>query len=480
MSQQGETPEAHEDDWWRRLYDGTAPDTGPGRAGDSLEARFASASGAVGGPPPAPGAPEQDRPDRRATPVPLPAARPPETEPAPDARPPAESAPDARPPETGESAPGPRPPETESAPGPSLRPPTVAVGRAPWEAPAGPPRPRTFAVRPPGPPAAAPPSGPPAAEPGPPERPVVGHVGDRPPTYDAEPAALPECRADELDALVPDTVLDGARHGAYTLRAASVRGDSARFRGEPRRDALLTARFGTGDAALVLVAVGAGGRGAGRDRPAAEACRLIGAAVARSHARLSDDIRAGRTGELRSGLRRLTDRTHGKLRARAAELGLEPSAHGAGLGCLLLSADPECRTRVFFGVGPGGVLRLRDGAWQDLDPVRPAAGGAPEERGPDGDRLTMDLQITTPASRAAPPPAEPFRFHASEALPGDTLLLCGNGLAEPMRAEPELAGELARRWSAGAPPGLPAYLADIQLRTKGYADDRTGAAVWEA
>ncbi|MBO0515411.1 hypothetical protein J0695_26980, partial [Streptomyces beijiangensis] len=66
------------------------------------------------------------------------------------------------------------------------------------------------------------------------------------------------------------------------------------------------------------------------------------------------------------------------------------------------------------------------------------------------------------------------------ARPGDTLLLCSGGLAEPLRGEPALAKELAERWAPGDPPGLAAFLADIQLRVKGYADDRTAAAVWEA
>ncbi|MFF9688334.1 protein phosphatase 2C domain-containing protein [Streptomyces sp. NPDC014623] len=445
MSQQGEKPADHEDDWWRRLYDEAAPDAGPGSEADSLDDRFDSASDALGDT-------EQARPDRPATVVPLPDPRSPAAE--------AEKGPDR--------VPEPPPPQG-----------TVPLGRAPWEAPAGPSRPQTFAVRPP-----APSQEPPAvaALPEPPVRPAVGHLGERPPAYDAEPAALPASGPDDLGDPVPDTVLDGARYGTYTLRAASVRGDSARSCGEPRRDALLTARFGDGDGALVLVAVAGGGTGAGPARPAADACRWIGATVARSHARLSDDIRAGRRGDLKSGLHRLTARTYGKLRARAAELGLEPSAYSTGLRCLLLSADPECRTRVFFGIGPGGLFRLRDGAWQDLDPVRPATGGAAGEVGPGGDRLTMDLQITTPPYAGHPPqpPAEPFRFRASVARPGDTLMLCGNGLAEPMREKPALAGELARRWAAAGPPGLPAYLADIQLRIEGYADDRTGAAVWEA
>ncbi|WYB35258.1 protein phosphatase 2C domain-containing protein [Streptomyces sp. GD-15H] len=318
-----------------------------------------------------------------------------------------------------------------------------------------------------------------------------GHVGSRPPTYDAEPTALPAADPHELDDLVPDTVLDGARYGACTLRAASVRGDSARYRGEPRRDALLTARFGSGDQALVLVAVATGVRAApGAHRAAAEACRWIGEAVGLSHPRLAEDLRAARRGELKSGLHRLTDRTLGRLRAGAAEQGLGPEAYGATLRCLLLPADPECRTRVFFGVGTGGLFRLRDGAWQDIEPeAAEARGGAavgfgsPPSETPEGDRLTMDLGIPAPPSPYEPapgPPREPFRFRTSIAREGDTLLLCSTGLADPLRGERELRTHLAERWSRPEPPGLAAFLADTQVRVKGYADDRTAVAVWEA
>jgi hypothetical protein len=50
MSQQGERStghEGHEDDWWGQLYDDSTEDTGPTAAGDSLDDRFASASGTV-------------------------------------------------------------------------------------------------------------------------------------------------------------------------------------------------------------------------------------------------------------------------------------------------------------------------------------------------------------------------------------------------------------------------------------------------
>ncbi|MFI1421197.1 protein phosphatase 2C domain-containing protein [Streptomyces sp. NPDC020731] len=479
MSQQGGRPTGPEDDWWEQLYDDAAGDTGPVPAPDSLDDRFASASGTLnaGGPAPADPPPAPTVPGPRPAAPAAPAGPPPRPADAPprapwDPPPAAAAGPTALP-----------PPEPRPSPPPASPTSGTAFGR--WIPATAPP-----------PPTAPPAPGPaddsaPRLEPPPAPLPSRAHVGSRPPTYDAEPTALPPADPDALADLVPDTVLDGARYGACTLRAASVRGDSARYRGEPRRDALLTARFGTGEQALVLVALATGARTApGAHRAAAEACRWIGAAVGRSHARLVDDIRAARRGDLKSGLHRLTDRSLGRLRAGAAEQGLEPDAYAATLRCLLLPADPECRTRVFFGVGPGGLFRLRDGAWQDIEPetteVRgePVVGfGSPPSETPDGDRLTMDLGIPTPPSPYEPapePPREPFRFRTSIARPGDTLLMCGTGLADPLRGERELRAHLADRWSRPGPPGLAAFLADTQVRVKGYTDDRTAVAVWEA
>ncbi len=409
--------------------------------------------------------------------------------------------------------------------------------------------------------------------------PSPDHVGDRPPTYEAEPATFPAADPASLSELVPDTVLDGAHYGGLTLRAASLRGDSARHRGALRRDALLTARFGSGESALLLVAVAAGGRAAtGGHRAAREICHSIGGVVGRSHARLAEDIRADRRDALKSGLHRLTDRCYGKLRAQAAALELQPEEYTADLRCLLLSADPRCRTRVFFGSGAGGLFRLRSGTWRDIEPglrIRddgsPGDGGSAEDADLDaldpselGDPAALSVPVgrqegarregarqpgiqqpgiqrpggaaqfgppatvsgrpgvpgasgpyagdggsapagpssamssmgpsamgppgVAGAAGAAPPPlpppvrpeAEPFRFRATVAQRGDTLLLCSPGLAEPLRAEPAFAQRLAQSWSErDEPPGLAAFLAEVQLRVRGYADDRTAVAVWE-
>nr|WSY50614.1 protein phosphatase 2C domain-containing protein [Streptomyces sp. NBC_00886] len=412
-------------------------------------------------------APQSLRPDRPFDPRPYP-------------QPPAAPAPRA---DSLTPAPKELRPDGPSTPG--SYPPSPAVPAAPTDKPAPAPQPLPIDP-PPNLPALPPPPGTP-----PPALLTLDYVGSGPPTYDAEPTALPPADPDELDDLVADTVLEGARYGTSTIRAASVRGDSARFRGEPRRDSLLTARFGVGEQALVLVAMATGARATpGAHRAAAEACHWIGRAVGRSQARLAEDIRSARRGDLKSGLHRLTDRSLGKLRASAAEQGIDPEEYSATLRCLLLPAHPECRTRVFFGVGPGGLFRLRGGEWQDIEPSVADIGGEPvvgfgsqPTETPEGDRLTMDLGIPTPPSPYEPapePPREPFRFRASVARPGDTLLMCTGGLAEPLRGEPELAAHLSGRWSGTTPPGLAVFLADTQVRVKGYADDRTAAAVWEA
>ncbi|MEU6817983.1 protein phosphatase 2C domain-containing protein [Streptomyces sp. NPDC046860] len=500
MSQQGGGPTRQDDDWWRQLYDEAADDTGPTPVPDSLDDRYASAKRATtraAGP--TERADRTDRTDRTDDagedtparlsgdrppdePPPLPAQRTGEQQPAPPAAPvppapappaqdaPAAGRPPAVPPMPGWPAPAPGgPPEAPRQPDPR------SGRRAGVPAPRGPVVTGVARFTP----------GHPAAPPTP------DYVGSRPPTYAPEPTALPAADPDRLDELVSDTVLEGARYGACTLRAVSLRGDSARYRGEARRDALLVARFGAGEHALVLVAMATGARAApGAHRAAAEACRYIGQAVGRSHERLVEDLRAGRRGDLKSGLHRLTDRTLGRLRADAAERDLGPEEHTASLRCLLLPADPDCRTRVFFGAGEGGLFRLRDGEWLDIEPADPgaappAAGALPAET-PDGDRLTLDLGIPVPPSPYEPvadpagPPPVPFRFRAAVARPGDVLMMCTTGLADPLRGEPSLRAFLGRRWSRAAAPGLAGFLADALTRVKGYADDRTAAAVWEA
>ncbi|MDX3236187.1 protein phosphatase 2C domain-containing protein [Streptomyces sp. ME03-5709C] len=482
MSQQGEPDRRQEDAWWGQLYG--QPDPGGREVGDTVDDRYTSALSALreepdgeephggatdgGGTVPRRAAPGcGDRPDGRSeggTDVSEDGADVSEdgadvSEDGADAD--GAGGPDTLrlrradpPPAAARPATGARQyhdaPHPRAEPEPTQEPPGLPPGWVPAEPAA--PDPRSSAASP----GSSPPSAPAALpEPTPPE---VPRAGDGVPTYDPEPTAWPAADPDGLDDLVPDTELDGARYRLLTVRTASVRGDSARYRGEPRRDAVLTARFGGGDDALLLIAVATGPRtSAAAHRAARDACTRLAAAVGRSHASLREDIRASRRVSLKSGLHRLTDRCREGLRARGEELGLDPAEYTATVRCLLLPTDPDCRVRLFFGVGDGGLYRIRGGAWQDLDP------GQPDERA--GTGAGADVR---------------FRFRACTARSGDTLLMCSGGLAGPLRGEPALVARLTQRWGAAEPPGLSAFLADTRTRVKGYADDRTAIAVWDA
>ncbi|RXS84660.1 protein phosphatase 2C domain-containing protein [Streptomyces sp. TM32] len=460
MKQQG-TGRGHEDDWWRRLYGdgggsggggagddvpgrGAVGDTGPSDAPDTLDDRVASALRALAAP---------GRSDR------APQRPPGRSEPLPPASPPA-----ASPPPPAPSAPIPL-----QSTGPGTRP--AAAARRPGYGPNGsdPDEPE---------PNESDPNGYEPSESDPTPH-GYGPHGYDPNGYEPEPGPLPAADPAALDEQVPDTALDGARYGSLTLRAASRRGDLARHRGDVRRDALLTVRFGAGRHALILVAVATGlPGGEGAPRAARDACAWIGGAVGRSYTRLAEDIRTDQRDALKSGLQRLLDRSYGKLRARAEERGVPPEQYTAALRCLLLPADPECRTRVFFGVGAGGLFRLRDGAWQDLEPATldhlprhaPADAGDPPAAG----------DPSPPAPGGSPARPEPFLFRTAFARPGDILLLCSAGFAEPLHQEPAFAARLAAAWSAPEPPGLADFLTAAQLRVEGHPKDRTAVGVWEA
>ncbi|MEU9076811.1 protein phosphatase 2C domain-containing protein [Kitasatospora sp. NPDC048538] len=302
------------------------------------------------------------------------------------------------------------------------------------------------------------------------DRPTVPHVGERPPTYGPEPTAVPETDPGALGALVPDTALEGAQYGQSVLRAVSVRGDSARYRGEPRRDTLLITRFGDGPDGLLLAVLGGFERtGTAADEAVSaqavatatsEACRQLAAAIGRSREGLAADLRDCARDRLRYGLQRLATSAVAPLRALApreeGDAGADTPSPAA-LHCLLMSLDPAAAYRAAFGIGPGGLYLLRAGHWIDAYAAR---------------------LLHHPEGQQPPEEPRPFRFRLVPATPGDVLLLCTPGLARPIADEPAVAHFLAGHWAHPHPPGTVDFLRQVQVRAKGYADDRTAAAIW--
>ncbi|MFD8707152.1 hypothetical protein ACFV1W_31960 [Kitasatospora sp. NPDC059648] len=302
--------------------------------------------------------------------------------------------------------------------------------------------------------------------------PAVPHVGERPPTYGPEPTAVPEADPGRLDTVVPDTALEGAQYGTTVLRAVSVRGDSARYRGEPRRDSLLVTRFGDGSDGLLLAVLAGYDRTGGAEDESltaqavaagtGEACRQLAAAIGRSRAGLAADLRDGARDRLRYGLQRLATGAAAPLRALAPRQEGDDTPSPASLHCMLVSLDPAAGYRAAFGVGPGGLYLLRSGHWIDAYAARLL-------HHPDGQ---------PPVPEAPVPDPRPFRFRLVPATPGDILLLCTPGLSRPIADEPAVAHFLSAHWAHPHPPGTVDFLRQVQVRAKGYTDDRTAAAIW--
>ncbi|MGW3041697.1 hypothetical protein ACWC9T_17055 [Kitasatospora sp. NPDC001159] len=437
----------------------------PSFAADAPRAEAVAA--AEPGPVPEPGQEAQQEPEPDAPPAPVSLEKPapaPAPEPAPEPEPAVAEEP------AFEPAPEPaRAPETARDPDPEPEPaPQPPVARTPT------PEPEPDHAPQPDPEPAPPVPDPrlairaPLAETGP----TVPHVGERPPTYGPEPTAVPETDPGSLGSVVPDTALEGAQYGSTVLRAVSVRGDSARYRGEPRRDSLLVTRFGDGpDGLLLAVLAGFERRGDAEDEAltaetvaaaTGEACRQLAAAIGRSRAGLAADLRDGARDRLRYGLQRLATSAAAPLRALAPRAEGDDTPSPASLHCLMVSLDPVAGYRAAFGVGPGGLYLLRSGHWIDAYAARLL-------HHPDGQPAAPDGPVPDP---------RPFRFRLVPATPGDILLLCSPGLAGPIADEPAVAHFLSAHWAHPHPPGTVDFLRQVQVRAKGYSDDRTAAAIW--
>ncbi|WP_406837554.1 protein phosphatase 2C domain-containing protein [Streptomyces sp. AHU1] len=299
--------------------------------------------------------------------------------------------------------------------------------------------------------------------------PVLGapfHSGPKPPLYAPEPLELPSVRQDPAAALTPDMVVDGAGYGALTVRAASVRGDSHRYQGEPRQDSLAVVRLGApGPDGLLLLVVADGVGSAARSHVGSqEACRLAAMELEGVSAELAETVRAGD----RPGFAALVDTAVGRIATllahRAREHGDDPAAYATTLRALLVPLDPRVRTRGFLAVGDGGTALLRAGEW-NLSLTDPEH---------DGDGMIETRTAALPHGHRA------RALLLGPALPGDVLVLCTDGLSTPLAGDAGMRDFLGAGWGRGAVPAPADFLWQLQYRVKSYDDDRTAVVLWEA
>ncbi|MFE7560330.1 protein phosphatase 2C domain-containing protein [Kitasatospora sp. NPDC057500] len=288
------------------------------------------------------------------------------------------------------------------------------------------------------------------------------HVGRKAPTYPAEPTGIPAITGGDLfGALLPDTVVDGGRFGPVTVRAASVRGDGHRYAAECRQDTALVVR--TGELLLVAVADGVGSQSHSH-HGSHGIVRLLTRQVAQKAETLLAFLRSGAELDFASLMSRLVAVAAAELAQQAEGAGLSPKSYSTTLRALLVPADPAVPFRGFVSVGDGGLLRLRDGDWQNLEA--------------DGDGEEGALISTR--TDCLPEAYEHARARLiTDTLPGDLLVLCTDGLALPLLKESELRTWLGERWGREV-PGLAEFLWQAQVRVRSYDDDRSVVCLWEA
>ncbi|MET7366017.1 protein phosphatase 2C domain-containing protein [Streptomyces sp. NPDC005566] len=302
--------------------------------------------------------------------------------------------------------------------------------------------------------------------PAPPTLGEPAHSGRKPPMYPPIPQQLPSAGADPAAAVLPDIVVDGADHGALSVRAASIRGDSHRYLGEPRQDALCVTRIGSpGTGELLLLAVADGVGTAARSHIGSnEACRLAAAYLDRAAERLCAVLAAGDG----AALAELADAVVGEIAVLLADHARssshDPAAYATTLRVLLVPLDPAIRLRGFFAVGDGGTALLRAGRWL-LDIT--------EAQGPEGSGVIDTRTDALPLARTAETSL------IGPAAPGDVLVLSTDGLSTPLAGEPEMREFLAAAWGSGTVPGPADFLWQAQFRVKSYDDDRSTIVLWE-
>jgi serine/threonine protein phosphatase PrpC len=279
------------------------------------------------------------------------------------------------------------------------------------------------------------------------------------PTLRPDPRGLPV--PDQVPGpVVPDSVLDGADFEGLLIRGASLRGDRHRHEATVRQDSMGMWRIGTPETPAVLVCVTDGVSSEPLShRGAAEACRLLREAVALD---VPDLFKAPAKHRLRPVWENIAQDICDRLIAVAGYLAVAPRALSTTLAAALVELNPEDpaqRRCVILSVGDATAFLLGDGEFHPLlaDP--------------------HDAAITSTATYALPTSRGEVGVAAGVMGPGDVLMVCTDGMSNPMRNE-DVRAQLAEWWGTGRVPSMAEFGWQLSYRVKSYDDDRTAVCVW--
>jgi serine/threonine protein phosphatase PrpC len=286
--------------------------------------------------------------------------------------------------------------------------------------------------------------------------PVIGEA----PSFPAMLGVIPSTSGAMSGSAVPDTVLDGAEVAGLTIRGASLRGEDHRSQGVVRQDSMGMWRVndGTMEAVLVCVTDGVSSQPHSH-RGAVAVCQLL-----RDLARhqVSRFFRA----EPRRGLEILWEYMAEQLSAQLSDLAvrqkMEPVTLSTTLVAAFIEEDPATpaeRRFVILNVGDATAFVLRGGEFTEClaDP----------HEGPVAESRTWTL----------PTGIGPVGTAAGVIGPRDMLMVCSDGMSNPMR-NGDVQGQLAQWWGGDRVPDLAEFGWQLSYRVKSYGDDRTAVCVW--
>lgn len=284
---------------------------------------------------------------------------------------------------------------------------------------------------------------------------VIGDAGRQP---DVVPVAGP------LTVGVPDSILDFLTDGDLELRGCATRGWSHRHAGTPRQD--FFAIQVSDD--LLVVAVADGVSAGASSHVAAEtaarsACKLV-ADRWRDGEPLDWDLISRRV-----SMRILDEAEYRQLvSAPAPDATIDDRLRAcvASMATTLVVCAMRRRathdgyeTWLAVLAGDSGVYKITDSR------LEPLSGGK-----------DPGSVISSTAVRPLPGAVTPTELTV-HLQPGEALLLCTDGIGDPVGdGSGEVGTELAARWSA--PPTIDGFLRDVNFYRKTYDDDRTAVGIW--
>jgi serine/threonine protein phosphatase PrpC len=285
---------------------------------------------------------------------------------------------------------------------------------------------------------------------------VIGEA----PSFTAMLGVIPSTPGAMSGSAVPDTVLDGAEVAGLTIRGASLRGDDHRSQGVVRQDSMGIWRVNDSTKAAVLVCVTDGVSSQPHShRGAVAVCQLLRDLAQHQVSRF---FRAEPGKGLEIFWELMAEQLSAQLSEMAVRQKMEPVTLSTTLAAAFIEedpADPAERRFVILNVGDATAFVLRGGKFTEClaDP----------HEGPVAESRTWTL----------PTGIGPVGTAAGVIGPRDMLMVCSDGMSNPMR-NGDVQEQLAQWWGGNRLPDLTEFGWQLSYRVKSYGDDRTAVCVW--